>query len=90
MVDKYNVNFYYDEIHDGDRRWYLLIIDEFDGIEATARPVGKKTLYVRKENENTYGDMWQRLHDKDFIYKLITRLHNNSNIESWMIKGVLA
>lgn len=85
MVDRYNVNFYYDEIHDGNRRYYLLIIAEFDGIEVISRPISEKKLYVRKENENTYGEFWQMLHNKDILNRLMN-YQNNTVIR----KGVLA
>lgn len=58
-VGKYNVNFYFDPYKDGDRDFFLLKIEEFEGDTF----VKSRTLYVLKETEDSYGEMWMGLHN---------------------------
>ena len=68
-VGDYNVDFYFDEYldHASGKEFYLLIISEFNGDEL----VKKKSLYIHKEDEETYSRAWQNLHDEGMLKLLM-------------------
>lgn len=76
MVGRFNVTFNMDETCGKKCRYYLVNIVEFDGIETTARPLDNRFLYIVKENENTYTDVWQMLHNADIVNRLMCNLDN--------------
>ena len=75
-VGKYNVVFYFDEYKDGDSEYYLLHIYEFDG----DTHIGSRRLYVFKENEDTYGEMWKSLHNETRVDELYANTKDNQRI----------
>ena len=58
-VGKYNIAFYFDTYKEGDREYYLLKIEQFEGDKF----IKSRTLYILNEIENSYGEMWESLHN---------------------------
>lgn len=58
-VGKYNIAFYFDTYNDHGLDYYLLKIEEFEGDTF----IKSRTLYVLKETEDSYGEMWMGLHN---------------------------
>ena len=89
MVGRYNVSFYFDEYLQGGKAYYLLKIEEFDGIEQDAKFVQSRILWITKGTEDTYGIVWQLLHDKNLLGRLMNGTKDNQRIYGVTVKEMM-
>ena len=75
-VGDYNVGFYWDPYLGKGKEYYGLKIEKFIGDTVIA----DKWLYVLKENQNTYPNAWEKLHDELVLSQLIRKAKNSKVI----------
>lgn len=70
MVGRYNVNFYLQPCVNcttGDE-YYLLILEKFTRLDKLC---AKKTIYVKKKDDDSYGNVWNALHSEEVLDQLM-------------------
>lgn len=66
-VDDFNVCMYFDTHHDDGKEYYLLQLQQFDGNDI----LQSNSLYILKESEDTCGQVWEKLHNRDVLCSLV-------------------
>ena len=84
LVKEFNICFYMDSYKGNGNEYYLLVLEKFDSAD---KFVAHKSVYVKQLNDDTYRNVWHKLHDID-ILRAIFKKPENSIIKETQMKGV--
>lgn len=66
-VEDFNVTLYFDIYHEKEKEFFMVQLFQFDG----DIPKADNSLYIRKDNEETCGKAWTKLHHRETLKKLM-------------------